>query len=170
MMSRFNLFRARVANVERQAERRLGKKSPDEGSLEFADVVMCCAVIAFIKFDIFPESVPYRAQVSYIVAAAILFLGIFLKLRRKAPRTCWNRASWATGFIALFWSVLPWILYLADGEEFGLEVCAQISLLSIIAWIAFFGCFLRLRYIRRRSRETIMALRLRNKRRKAQYL
>ena len=46
----------------------------------------------------------------------------------------------------------------------------NLSIASVLMWIVCLGCYLRLRYIRRRSQEIVLRLRLERNRRKAQYL
>jgi hypothetical protein len=65
-------------------------------------------------------------------------------------------------------SVAPLLLYWLD--EFPLDLTQQIIAASSVLWLAALGCYLRLRYIRRRSQEIVLRLRLERKRRKAQYL
>jgi hypothetical protein len=69
---------------------------------------------------------------------------------------------------ALMMTVVPLLLYWL--EEFPLDLTWQIIAASSVLWFAALGCYLRLRYIRRRSQEIVLRLRLERKRRKAQYL
>jgi hypothetical protein len=74
---------------------------------------------------------------------------------------------WATGMIALLWSVLPWLLlYGGDVEDMTTPLATQLSLSSLFMWLVFCGCVLRYRYIRRRSEQEIAFMRMREKRRK----
>jgi hypothetical protein len=100
-----------------------------------------------------------------------MLVGLAVGFYRKSPRSCWHKATYATGMLAMAWSVVPWIIYLVNGENFSLNAAIEVSLGSLVLWAITLGCFLRLRYIRRRSREEIAMMRLREKRRrKAQYL
>ena len=171
MKNRFSIYKHRYRLIESQAMRRLGKKSPDDGKLEFADILICISIFGLLKLDLLPESVPYREHIMILASVAVAALGAFLKFRRLAPRPCWTKASWAAFMVALVCSALPWILYAIGEESMTLNLATQISLFSIVVWLVFVGCFMRLRYIRRRSREEIAMMHMRDKRRrKAQYL
>ncbi|MBO5801603.1 MAG: hypothetical protein J6R16_04950 [Alistipes sp.] len=168
MKSRYSFYKIRFGKIEKLAKRRLGK-SPDEGKLKFADIVMFIATCLLFGIHYIPDSVQYNREIEILIAVGIFCIGIFLASYRMAPRPCWAKASAATGTIAVVWSVLPWILLWAD--EMDVEIAQNLTICSSIMWVIFLGCFLRLRYIRRRSREEIAMMRLREKRRrKAQYL
>lgn len=168
MKSRYSFGKIRFGRIEKLANRRLGK-SPDEGKLKLADVVMFVSTCLLFGINYIPESVPYNREIEILIAIGLFCIGLVLTYRRMAPRPCWAKASAATGTIAVVWSVLPWILLWAD--EVDVEFARNLTICSSIMWVIFLGCFLRLRYIRRRSREEIAMMRLREKRRrKAQYL
>ena len=166
MKNRFSIFKHRYRLIESQAMRRLGKKSPNDGKVEFADILICISIFGLLKFDLLPESVPYHEHIMILASVAVAALGAFLKLRRLAPRPCWTKASWAAFMVALVCSALPWILYAIGEESMSMTLATHISLFSILLWLTFAGCFMRLRYIRRRSREEIAMMRLREKRRR----
>ncbi|MBR4951566.1 MAG: hypothetical protein IKY56_01065 [Alistipes sp.] len=166
MKNRFSIFKHRYRLVESQAMRRLGKKSPDDGKLEFADILICFSILGLLNIDLLPESVPYREHILIFASVAIVALGAFLKFRRLAPRSCWTKASWAAFMVAVACSALPWILYAVGEDSMSMTLATHISLFSILLWLIFAGCFMRLRYIRRRSREEIAMMRLREKRRR----
>ena len=109
MKRRYSVWRLRFGGYRSEAMRRLGK-SPDEGKLQFGDIVICCSLLGLLNIDILPESVPYGESIMLVATSLVVLLGIFINLRRMAPRPCWGKAMWATGMIALFWSVLPWVL------------------------------------------------------------
>lgn len=165
MKSRYSIGRLNYRTIESLAKRRLGK-SPDEGKLRIGDIIICAAVFILPNYGILPKDIPQRMEIQTCLAVAIMFVGIFLNLYRMAPRPCWTKATWSVGAIATVFSTLPWILYLAGEAE--LSLARNLSLCSIAAWVVFIGCFLRLRYIRRRSQRDIAMIRLREKRRRAQ--
>lgn len=168
MKSRYSFYKIRFGRIEKLVNRRLGK-SPDEGKLKLADVVMFVSTCLLFGINYIPDSVPYNREIEILIAVGLFCIGLVLNHRRRAPRPCWAKASAATGTIAVVWSVLPWILFWAD--EVDVEFARNLTICSSIMWAIFLGCFLRLRYIRRRSREEIAMMRLREKRRrKAQYL
>ena len=168
MKNRYSFYKISFGRIEKLANRRLGK-SPDEGKLKLADVVMFASTCLLFGVNYIPDSVQYNREIEILIAIGIFCIGIFLSYYRSAPRPCWTKASAATGVIAATWSILPWILYWMD--EVDVEFAQNLTICSSIMWVIFLGCFLRLRYIRRRSREEIAMMRLREKRRrKAQYL
>ena len=168
MKSRYSLGKIRFGRIEKLAKRRHGK-SPDQGKLKLADVVMFVSTCLLFGINYIPDSVQYNREIEILIAIGLFCIGIFLASYRMAPRPCRAKASAATGTIAVVWSVLPWILLWAD--EVDVEFAQNLTICSSIMWVIFLGCFLRLRYIRRRSREEIAMMRLREKRRrKAQYL
>ena len=166
MKRRYSVWRLRLGGYRSEAMRRLGKTS-DEGKLQLGDIVICCSLLGLLNIDILPESVPYRESIMLIVTSLVVLLGFFLNLRRMAPRPCWGKAMWATGMIALLWSVLPWVLlYGGDIEDMNSQLAVQLSLSSLFMWLVFGGCALRYRYIRRRSQQEIAFMRMRERRRK----
>lgn len=168
MKSRYSFGKIRFGRIEKLVNRRLGK-SPDEGKLKLADVVMFVSTCLLFGINYIPESVPYNREIEILIAIGLFCIGLVLTYRRMAPRPCWAKASTSTGVIAATWSLLPWILYWMD--EIDVEFARNLTICSSIMWVIFLGCLLRLRYIRRRSREEIAMMRLREKRRrKAQYL
>ena len=168
MKNKYSFYKIRFGRIEKLANRRLGK-SPDEGKLKLADVVMFASTCLLFGVNYIPDSVQYNREIEILIAIGIFCIGIFLSYYRSAPRPCWTKASAATGVIAATWSILPWILYWMD--EVDVEFAQNLTICSSIMWVISLGCFLRLRYIRRRSREEIAMMRLREKRRrKAQHL
>lgn len=163
MKRRYSGWRFRFRGFQSEAMRRLGK-SPEDGKLEFGDIVICCSIIGLLNLDILPESVPYREPIMIIATSLIVLLGMVLKFRRLSPRSCWKRALSATGALALFWSIIPWILYRAGDVDIDLQLATEISISSLFMWLVFGGCALRYRYIRRRSRQEIALMRMRQKR------
>lgn len=166
MKRRYSVWRLRLGGYRSKVMRRLGK-SPDEGKLQLGDIVICCSLLGLLNIDILPESVPYGESIMLVATSLVVLLGIFINLRRMAPRPCWGKAMWATGMIALFWSVLPWVLLSGDNIE-GMtpQLALQLSLSSLFMWLIFGGCALRYRYIRRRSEQEIALMRMRERRRK----
>lgn len=172
MRSRFSIWRFNYRDIARKANRRLGK-SPDEGKFRLADLFFLAAFF-MMSFDVPLDKVEFLAGVEHtkelqlIVAVILYIFGLFLLYRRMAPRPCWTKASWATSLTAVVWTVLPWILFWTD--DFDFETARNISVMSVLMWAIFLGCLLRLRYIRRRSRETIALMRMRNKRQRSYNL
>lgn len=172
MRSRFSIWRFNYRDIQRKANRRLGK-SPDEGKFRLADLFFLAAFF-MMSFDVpfnkveFLAGVEHITELRIILAVVLYIVGLVLVYRRMAPRPCWTKASWATSLTAVVWTVLPWILFWTD--DFDFETARNISVMSVLMWVIFLGCLLRLRYIRRRSRETITLMRMRNKRQRSYNL
>lgn len=166
MKNRFGLRRFRFPTIGSKARRRLGK-SPDEGRLSVADIIIVAAAI-LLTIDFLPESLPYRREVQTIIVALLYFAGLFLSFRHLAPRPCWSRASWVTGLTALLCTTLPWLLYWS--KDMPLNEARSYSLMSISVWVVFAICLLRLHYVRRRSKCEIALLRMRQNRKTKQRI
>lgn len=167
LKNRYSTWRFRWGGYRSKAMRRLGK-DPNERKLTKADIIIALGVILFANFDIIPSSVPYYRELEIILGAVIVLVGATINLHRRPPRRCWTNATIGTAMLAACWSIAPWILYAVD--EISFELACNLSLLSAFMWLVSLGCFLRLRYIRRRSRQEIALMRLRNKRRKVEYM
>ena len=163
LKNRYSVWRLRWCGRRSQAMRRLGK-DPNERKLTKGDILIAIGVLIFANFDIIPSSVPYYKELEIILVAVIVLVGAAINLHRRPPRRYWIHFTIATAMIAGFWSAVPWILYAVDDICF--ELARNISLLSSLMWLVSLGCFLRLRYIRRRSKQEIALMRLRNKRRR----
>ena len=163
LKNRYSIWRFRWGGYRSKAMRRLGK-DPNERKLTKGDILIAIGVLAFANFDIIPSSVPHYKELEIILAAIIVLVGSAINLHRRPPRRYWTHATYGTAMIAGFWSAAPWILYAVDDICF--ELARNISLLSSLMWLVSLGCFLRLRYIRRRSKQEIALMRLRNKRRR----
>lgn len=155
----------RFPTYRSKAMRRLGK-DPNEFEMGMGEWILVAGVLLF-NFDVIPESVPYHEELSYIVLAIFLLAGGCIILSKKTPRRCWTNASWATGMFALLLSVAPWILH--HTGELSRAEAIHINIIAGVIWLIFVGCLLRLLYIRRRSKQTIALLRMRQKRRRTEY-
>ncbi|MBO5882034.1 MAG: hypothetical protein J6Q21_02190 [Alistipes sp.] len=166
MKNRYSVWRLRWGGYRSKAMRRLGK-DPNERKLTKGDIIIAIGVLVFANFDIVPSSVPNYKELEIILGAVIVLAGAAINLHRRPPRRYWTHFTIATAMIAGFWSAAPWILYAVDDICF--ELARNLSLLSSLMWLVSLGSFLRLRYIRRRSRQTIALMRLRRKRREVVY-
>ena len=155
-------------SIEKMAKRRLGK-SPDDGKMTVGTLIIIGATIALVNFDFLPENFPCRELIMVAVSVAVMGLGLYMEYRRLAPRTCWRKAMYATGMIASVWSPLPWILYFM-GEATDKSVVLQLFIASFAMWLVCLGCVLRHRYIRRRSQQEIAMMRMRERRRRKEWM
>lgn len=167
MKNRFSIWKFNYRDIERKSNRRLGKKE-DDWKMGVGDWIVLLVMFVLTKFQPIPDSVPHAEWISLLIALFVLFVVLFLKFRRQAPRTCWRNATWSLAMWASVLTVAPLLLYWLD--EFSWDLTWQIIAASSLLWLAALGCYLRLRYIRRRSQETVLRLRLERKRRKAQYI
>ena len=76
MKRRYSGWRFRFRGFQSEAMRRLGK-SPEDGKLEFGDIVICCSIIGLLNLDILPESVPYREPIMIIATSLIVLCSSF---------------------------------------------------------------------------------------------
>lgn len=159
-------IRLTLLDRDNRDRRRLGKSN--DNRLKFEDIVLAIGVILFCCPNPLPETFPYREELRILLVVALSFVGAFLNLRRKSPRRCWTSATWSMGMFALVVSVVPWILHALG--DIDVAYARNLSLISIPLWLAGLGCFLRLKYIRRRSQETIVRLRLNQRRHRAENL
>lgn len=169
MKRRYSVWRLRLGGYRSEAMRRLGK-SPDEGKLEFGDIVMCCSLVVPLCCDSFFESLPYGKGFMLIATALVVLVGMVFKFRRLAPRPCWGRALWASLLIAPFWTLLPWVFYFAGDKDVCLELATEVSTSSLFMWVVVVACALRYRYIRRRSEQEIVLMRMRERRRRKELM
>lgn len=169
--NRYSLFKRRYNLVGSAARRRLGK-SPDEGRLKLSSVLIMVATLALMSFDSIVAKIdlPYVEWLFSALCFGVFVLSIYLEFRRRAPRPCWEKATWASSTIAVVWTLFPWFIYWL-GETEDMVLVRNFSIASAVMWIVCLGCYLRLRFVRRRSREEIARMHLREKRRrKLEYL
>lgn len=142
------------------ANRRLGKV-PDKGKLKIGDVLVFVGGMMLCGSYI-PDSVPYNLELKTGIALLLLLLGAFFNFRRLAPRPCWQRAFRSGAIVTLLWAGLPWAFYGFGWVEF--DEAKWISLGAVVWLVITIIAFFRWRYIRRRSQEIILRLRLERKR------
>ena len=148
-----------------KAMRRLGK-NPNEFNMGLGEWIIVAGVLLF-SFDIIPEGIPYRQELRTLLLTIFALISAVVTLRRKTPRRRWTNASWAAGVFAFVLTVAPWILYSIG--EFSMAEAINMNIVAGVMWLIFVGCLLRLLYIRRRSKQTIALLRMRQKRRRTEY-
>ena len=162
MSRKFNIFRIRYNGIERMASRRLGKV-PDESRFKIGDFfIFLGGTLLFTCY--IPSSVKYNLELNVGIGLLLLLVGGFLNFRRLAPRPCWQRAMRTGVIMSVLWPAVTWICYWCDSIDhkqavvisFGTAVWVLIAIVALFRW----------RYIRRRSQETIIRLRLERKRRR----
>ena len=161
MRNRFNLYRIRYNGIERMANRRLGKM-PDKKKFKVGDIFTFFGGM-FIADCFFGEAI-ISVEIDAAIGFVLLLIGGFFNFRRLSPRACWQRGM-RTGFIsATLWALTTWICYYADAIT--LNQALWLSIEPVIFLVIAFVALFRWRYIRRRSQETIIRLRLERKRRR----
>lgn len=162
MKNRYSIWRFRYDPFESKAMRRLRSRGGGN-KIHLGDILAAVAFILMLKIDLLADYVPYVEWLQPIVAILLLAVGLYLSFRRLAPRTCWWRATWVTGMWATAMTLLPFLLYWL--EEFpDIAMAYKTAASSLVIWLAFVGCLLRYRQIRRRSRAEIALMRMRRKR------
>ena len=160
MSRKFNIFRIRYNGIERMASRRLGKV-PDESRFKIGDFFIFLGGSLLMTCYI-PSSVEYNVELNVGIGLLLLLVGGFLNFRRLAPRPCWQRAMRTGVILSVLWPVVTWICYWCDIIDhnqavvisFGTAVWLLMAIVALFRW----------RYIRRRSLQTIIRLRLERKR------
>lgn len=161
MSRKFNIFSLRYRNIERMANRRLGKM-PDEKKFKVADIFVFFGSMFLV--DCFWGEAIISVEIDAAIAFVLLLIGGFLNFRRLSPRACWQRGM-RTGFIAAaLWGLTTWICYYADALT--LNQALWLSIEPVIFLIIAIVALVRWKYIRRRSQETIIRLQLERKRRR----
>ena len=166
MRSRFNLFRFRYKDIERKANRRLGKM-PDESRFKIGDLFVFLGSTLLMTCYI-PSSVEHNVELNVGIGLLLLLVGAFLNFRRLAPRPCWQRALRTGVILSVLWPALTWICYWCDIIDhnqavvisFGTAVWLLIAIVALLRW----------RYIRQRSQATIALLRMRRRRQRAEVI
>lgn len=162
MSRKLNIFRIRYNGIERMASRRLGKM-PDESRFKIGDFfIFLGGTLLFTCY--IPSSVEYNLELNVGIGLLLLLVGGFLNFRRLAPRPCWQRAMRTGVIMSVLWPAVTWICYWCDSIDhkqavvisFGTVVWVLIAIVALFRW----------RYIRRRSQEIIVRLRLDRKRRR----
>lgn len=162
MSRKFNIFSLRYKNIERMANRRLGKM-PDESRFKIGDFFIFLGGSLLFTCYI-PSSVEYNLELNVGIGLLLLLVGGFLNFRRLAPRPCWQRAMRTGVIMSVLWPAVTWICYWCDSIDhnqavvisFGTAVWVLMAIVALFRW----------RYIRRRSQETIIRLQLERKRRR----
>lgn len=162
MSRKFNIFSLRYKNIERMANRRLGKM-PDEKKFKVADIFLFLGSTMLMTCYI-PSSVEHNVELNVGIGLLLLLLGGFLNFRRLAPRPCWQRAMRTGVILSVLWPALTWICYWCEVINFRQSVI--ISFATVVWLLITIVALFRWRYIRRRSQETIIRLQLERKRRR----
>jgi hypothetical protein len=160
MSRKFNIFRIRFNGIERMASRRLGKV-PDESPFKIGDFFIFLGGSLLFTCYI-PSSVEYNVELNVGIGLLLLLLGGFLNFRRLAPRPCWQRALRTGAILSVLWPAVTWICYWCEIINFRQSVI--ISFATVVWLLITIVALFRWRYIRRRSLQTIIRLRLERKR------
>ena len=161
----FHIFKVRRNIIETKAQKRLGKR--DEGfKITLPMLLGALAVTLLFNLDDAAVEKPHRVLILLIVGLLSYFVACFLKFRRKSPRSCWRNATLASVGMMVLMLIIPWLPF----ERAPINDMVFLRYFLIAAAVSFvisIGCFLRLRYIRRRSRAEVAVMRMRRKRQRA---
>lgn len=164
MKNRYSLWRFRYNPFESKATRRLSSRK--EGfKITLPMIIESIAVLLLFDMEDVAEAKPdYVLPMLFTCLTCIIVAGA-LHCRRKAPRSRWRTATVISFAIAVLLLLVPWLPF--ERAAINDMVFLRYFLIAAAAMLLIsLGCFLRLRYIRRRSRATIAAMRLREKRRR----
>ncbi|MBQ6869016.1 MAG: hypothetical protein IJO17_00980 [Alistipes sp.] len=150
--------------------RKLSTPTPDDGKLQWADILLFIAATMIIcadKFNWIPDF-PYKEVVITSIAIVLIIYSIYSNFHNLCPMSRWGRLSWATGMIAITWSLVPLICY-ATGLSQNWERMWHISAWSAVMWVCFLLCVYNLWRVKRRTRAEIAMIEWRSRnRRKAE--
>ena len=146
--------------------RKLSTPTPDDGKLQLADILLFIAATMIIRADKFNwiPDFPYKEVVITSIAIVLIIYSIYRNFHNLCPMSRWGRSSWATGMIAITWSLVPLICY-ATGLSQNWERMWHISAWSAVMWIVFLFCFINLLRVKRRTRAEVAMIEWRGKRR-----
>ena len=146
--------------------RKLSTPTPDDGKLQLADILLFIAATMIIRADKFNwiPDFPYKEVVITSIAIVLILYSSYRNFRNLCPMSRWHRSSWATGMIAVTWSLVPMIVYVT-GMNNNWEKMWHISAWSAVMWIVFLFCFINLLRVKRRTRAEVAMIEWRGKRR-----
>ncbi|MBR2116377.1 MAG: hypothetical protein IJ942_05090 [Alistipes sp.] len=145
--------------------RKLSTPTPDDGKLQWADILLFIAATMIIRADKFNwiPDFPYKEVVITSIAIVLIIYSIYRDFHNLCPMSRWGRSSWATGMTAAAWTAIPLILY-ATGANDDWSKMLNYSMWSGVMWIAFLFCLYKLWRVRIRTRATVAMIdwRIRN--------
>lgn len=145
--------------------RKLSTPTPDDGKLQWADILLFIAATMIIRADKFNwiPDFPYKEVVITSIAIVLIIYSIYRDFHNLCPMSRWGRSSWATGMTAAAWTAIPLILY-ATGANDDWSKMLNYSMWSGVMWIAFLYCLYKLWRVRIRTRATVAMIdwRIRN--------
>ena len=147
--------------------RKLSTPTPDDGKLQWADILLFIAATMIIRADKFNwiPDFPHKADIITAIAVVLILASFYSYFHKLCPMSRWSRSSWATGMMATVWSVIPPILYVTRIND-NWEQMLNYTLWSSVMWIAFLFCLYKLWRVRKFVRAEIAMIewRSRNKR------
>ena len=146
---------------------KLSTPTPDDGKLQWADILLFIAatmVIRADKFNWIPDF-PYKMEVITSLAIILIFASFYNYYHKLCPMSRWSRSTWATGMMAAVWSITPLLLYVTGVSDDWQKMC-QYSAWSAVMWVAFLFCLYKLWRVRKMVRAEIAMIewRARNRR------
>ena len=148
--------------------RKLSTPTPDDGKLQWADILLFIAATMIIRADKFNwiPDFPYKMEVITSLAIILIFASFYNYYHKLCPMSRWSRSSWASGMIAVTWAATPMILYLT-GISSNWERMWHISAWSSVMWVTFLFCLYKFWRVKRRTRAAVAMIewRIRNKKR-----
>lgn len=146
--------------------RKLSTPTPDDGTLQWADILLCIAAVMVVRADKFNwiPDFAYKEAVITAIAIVLILYSYYRNFYKLCPMSRWSRSSWATGMVAATWTAVPLILY-ATGVSDNWERMWHISAWSAAMWVAFIFCSYKLYRVKQRTKATVAMIewRARNK-------
>ena len=148
--------------------RKLSTPTPDDGKLQWADILLFIAATMIIRADKFNwiPDFPYKMEVITSLAIILIFASFYNYYHKLCPMSRWGRASWATGMMAAMWAIIPLLVY-AIGESDDWQTMCYYSAWSSVMWVIFLFCLYKFWRVKRRTRAAVAMIewRIRNKKR-----
>lgn len=167
--NRASLFRIRIGGIQRMSNRRLGK-SPDKGfKITLPLILESLVVVLLLDMEDMAVERPHLVLPLLVASLLCFIVACLLHVRRKAPRSRWRMATTAGVVMSVALLIVPWLPF--ERAAINDMYFLRYFLISVAVMLVLtLASYLRLIYIRRRSQQEILNIRLRAKRRKTQYI
>ena len=148
-----------------KGHKRLGP-DVENGKFKWADIILLAATLLLVnadKSDWLPEFA-YKSEIITALALLLMLASFYSYYHKLCPMSKWRRSTWATGMIAVTWSLVPMIVYVT-GMNNNWEKMWHISIWSVVMWIAFIFCRFKLWQVRKRTRAEVAMIEWRSRNR-----
>lgn len=162
--NRTSFFKIRPSLIETKATKRLGAR--DNGfKITLPAILESLAVLLLLDMEDIAVERPHLVLPLLIASLMSFIIACAIHCRRKAPRSRWRTATTAGIVMVVVLLIAPWLPF--ERAPINDMVFLRYFLIAAAVMLMLtIASFLRLRYIRRRSQQEILNIRLREKRRK----